>query len=176
MQAGAADVVTRLAGMATAETDLVALLLARGETVATAESLTGGRLAALVTAVPGSSGCFVGGVVAYATRIKVEVLGVPSAVIEEYGAVSSQTAEAMARGVCDLLGSTHGLATTGVAGPDRQEGHPPGHVWVGCAGPDGIVTRLLSLSGDREAIQAESCRSALSMLAGTLRGEDPPLG
>lgn len=156
--------------------DLVTELTSRGVTVATAESLTGGQLAALLTAVPGASACFVGGVVAYASSVKVSVLGVAPTIIEEYGAVSAECAEAMALGACALLGATYALATTGVAGPDSQEGHPAGHVWVACAGPTGVETRLLSLTGDRAAVQSLSCRGALSVLDGMLRREDSGLG
>lgn len=155
---------------------LVAALTSRGLTVATAESLTGGQLAALFTSVPGASACFVGGVVAYATDVKISVLGVSPAVIEAYGAVSAECATAMAAGVRELLGATYALATTGVAGPDSQEGHPAGHVWIACAGPAGAVTRLLSVTGDRAAVQVASCRDALSVLDGMLRGEDSGLG
>ena len=90
--------VARVSHMTVDATTLVATLSARGETVATAESLTGGQLAAMFTAVPGASACFVGGVVAYATEVKISVLGVPPAIIEEYGAVSAACAEAMAVG------------------------------------------------------------------------------
>lgn len=157
-------------------TTIVATLSARGETLVTAESLTGGQLAARITAVPGASACFVGGVVAYATEAKVSVLGVSPSIIEEYGAVSAECAAAMASGVRGLLDTTYSLAATGVAGPDSQEGHPAGHVWVACAGPDRVETRLLSLAGDRAAIQSATCRDALSVLDGMLRQEDSGLG
>src|SRR5690349_14785112 len=110
-------------------------LLARHETVATAESLTGGGLGRLLTETPGSSATYVGGVVAYATELKVEVLGVPEDVVARYGVVSAECALAMARGVRALTGSTYGVSTTGVAGPDRQEDKPAGTVFVGIAGP-----------------------------------------
>lgn len=155
---------------------LVASLISRGVSVATAESLTGGQLAALFTAVPGASACFVGGVVAYASEVKVSVLGVSPSVIESYGAVSAECAAEMASGVRSLLSTTYALATTGVAGPDSQEGHPAGHVWVACAGPGGVETRLLSLEGDRAAVQSASCRAALSVLDGMLRRDDSGLG
>lgn len=155
---------------------LVAELTLRGVTVATAESLTGGQLAAAFTSVPGASACFLGGVVSYATEVKVSLLGVSTTVIDEYGVVSAECAAAMASGARTLLGATYALATTGVAGPDSQEGHPAGHVWVACAGPLGVETRLLSLDGDRAAVQAASCRDALSVLDGMLRREDSGLG
>lgn len=155
---------------------LVASLIARGRTVATAESLTGGQLAAAFTSVPGASACFVGGVVAYASEAKMSVLGVPPSVIESYGAVSAECAASMATGARSLFSATHALATTGVAGPDSQEGHPAGHVWIACAGPDGVETRLLALDGDRPAVQSASCDAAMSVLDGMLRKEDSGLG
>ncbi len=155
---------------------LVASLSSRGDTLATAESLTGGQLAAMFTSVPGASACYLGGVVSYASAVKVSVLGVSASIIEEYGAVSAECAEAMASGARTLLGATYALATTGVAGPDLQEGHPAGHVWVACAAPGGVETRLLALDGDRAAIQSDSCRGALSVLDAMLRREDSGLG
>lgn len=155
---------------------LVASLSARRLTVATAESLTGGQLAALFTSVPGASACFRGGVVAYATEVKVSVLAVSPSIIESYGAVSAECASAMALGVRSLLSATYALATTGVAGPDSQEGHPAGHVWVACAGPGGVEAKLLALEGDRAAVQSASCRGALSVLDGMLRREESGLG
>jgi PncC family amidohydrolase len=144
------------------------LLQARGQTVATAESLTGGRLAAALTAVPGASRSYVGGVVAYATSVKEGLLGVPAALVAEHGVISSECALAMARGAAAVTGATWGIGTTGVAGPDRQEGHPPGTVHVGLVGP-GVATALaLELVGGREAIQERTCAEALSALAGML--------
>ena len=147
-----------------------------GATVATAESLTGGRLAALLTALPGSSVTYVGGVVSYATSVKERVLGVPAALVHEHGVVSAECAAAMADGVRDLVGSTYALSTTGVAGPDEQEGRPPGTVFVAVAGPDGTTVERLSLAGDRGEIQDAACSAALSALDGILRREEPTLG
>ena len=139
-----------------------ALLQERGETVATAESLTGGRLAAALTGIPGASKSYVGGVVAYATSVKLEVLGVPMGLIERYGVISAECALAMARGAAGVTGAAWGIGTTGVAGPDGQDGHPPGTVHVGLVGP-GVSTALaLELVGGREAIQDRTCREALS--------------
>ncbi|WP_370864736.1 CinA family protein [Nocardioides agariphilus] len=150
------------------------VLRARGATLATAESLTGGRLASLVTAVPGASDVFRGGVVAYATDVKVEVLGVPVAVVERYGVVSPECASEMARAVRALMGATYGLSTTGVAGPDSQEGKPVGTVYVGLAGPDGSTAAVaLELVGDRAAIQDRTCLEALDCLVRTVQGELP---
>ena len=111
------------------------LLEDRGETVAVAESLTGGRLAVLLTEAPGSSATFLGGVVSYATEAKIDVLGVDRGLVERHGVVSAECARAMARGVRALMGATYGVSTTGVAGPDEQEGKPPGTVYVGVSGP-----------------------------------------
>src|SRR5262245_32314613 len=111
------------------------LLRSAGATVATAESLTGGRLAVALTDTPGASETYIGGVVTYATELKASVLDVDEAIIEEHGVVSPQCAKAMASGVRALTGARYGLSTTGVAGPTEQEGKPPGTVFVGIAGP-----------------------------------------
>ena len=146
------------------------LLREAGETLATAESLTGGRLAALVTAVPGASDVFLGGVVAYATELKVDLLGVSEAVVEQYGVVSAECAGQMAQAVRRLTGASYGLSTTGVAGPDPQEGKPVGTVYVGLAGPDGATVAVaLELVGDRAAIQDRTCLEALDCLVRTLQ-------
>ncbi|HWJ11771.1 MAG TPA: nicotinamide-nucleotide amidohydrolase family protein, partial [Nocardioides sp.] len=97
--------------------DLVDQLKARGATLATAESLTGGRVAARVTNVPGSSAVYAGGVVSYQTEVKVRVLGVAAATVEEHGVVSAACAREMADGARRLLGTTYAVSTTGVAGP-----------------------------------------------------------
>ena len=156
------------------------LLRAAGATLATAESLTGGRLASLLTAVPGASAVYRGGVVAYASDVKVDLLGVPAAVVERYGVVSPECAGEMARAVRGLTGSTYGLSTTGVAGPDDQEGKPAGTVYVGLAGPQGAATAVaLELVGDRAAVQDRTCLEALrclvTTLSGEVRGEEPGL-
>lgn len=133
-------------------------------TLATAESITGGRLAARVTDVPGSSAVFAGGVVSYATAVKVAVLGVPDSLVAEHGVISAECARSMAEGVRALLRTTYALSTTGVAGPDTQEGEPVGTVYVGLAGPDGTEVVRLALDGDRGAIQAATVDEALSAL------------
>lgn len=144
--------------------------------MATAESLTGGQLAGALTHAPGSSQTYVGGVVAYATSVKVGLLGVPASVVEAYGVVSSECAVAMARGVAALTGAPYALSTTGVAGPDRQEGHPPGTVHVGVVGPDGATALALELSGSRSDIVERTCVEALSALVDILTGKKGPLG
>jgi len=148
------------------------LLKGRGETVATAESLTGGKLAALLTAAPGASETFMGGVVSYATEVKVHVLGVDPGLVERHGVVSAECAREMARGVRGLMGTTYAVSTTGVAGPADQEGKPPGTVYVGLSGPGGESTVALDLSGNRAVITDKTCAEALSALADTILHEE----
>jgi nicotinamide-nucleotide amidase len=156
--------------------EALGLLAGSGATLATAESLTGGRLAAAVTGVPGASAHFVGGFVTYATELKESLLGVPHALVEAYGVVSAECAGAMASGCRAATGATYALSTTGVAGPDRQEGKPVGTVFVGMAGPDGVTTLAMELVGDRHQVQERACREALAALCGILRREQPSLG
>lgn len=140
-----------------------AALRARGETVASAESLTGGELAALLSSTPGASLTFVGGVVSYATAVKRELLGVRAERV-----ISAECAEQMATGVRALLSADWALATTGVAGPDRQEGRPAGTVFVAIAGSKTVRSVQLELDGDRTAIRARTCHSVLEELIGDL--------
>ncbi len=118
---------------------VAALVLAeldrRGQTLATAESLTGGLLGATLTAVPGASRSYLGGVISYATRLKSELAGVDEATLADVGPVASRTAEEMAVGVARRCRADWGIATTGVAGPDPQDGHPVGQVFVAVAQP-----------------------------------------
>lgn len=152
------------------------LLRAGGNTIATAESLTGGRLAVALTDVPGASETYLGGVVTYATELKRSVLDVDDRIIDEHGVVSPECAKAMATGVRALAGATYGLATTGVAGPAEQEGRPPGTVFVGIAGPGILEVVALELAGNRQQVQDHSCREAFEALEAVLRREDSPLG
>jgi nicotinamide-nucleotide amidase len=143
----------------TMEHALAARLVARGLTLAVAESLTGGLVASRLVNVTGASEWFRGGVVSYAPEVKVSVLGVPEGPV-----VSAETAAAMATGVRDLLGADVGLGVTGVAGPDALEGEPPGTVHlaavVGDAEP---VTTRVTLPGDRERVRQFACISLLDM-------------
>ena len=148
---------------------VVRRLVESGLTVATAESLTGGMLGATITEVSGSSAAYVGGVVSYATRVKTDVLGVSPEVVETDGVVSAACATQMAEGVRRLLDSDLALSTTGVAGPDLQEGKPAGTVHVALAGPSGTVVRSSVLDGDREAVRTATVRVALRLLDETLR-------
>jgi nicotinamide-nucleotide amidase len=154
--------VRELAGQA------IGLLTARGETVAAAESLTGGLVAVALTSVPGASAAFRGAVVAYATELKAAILGVPDDLLERRGAVDEDVARAMAAGARERMGTTFGVATTGVAGPDPAEGKPVGTVFVAVAGPDETRSRGLALTGDRQAIRIDSVGSVLSLLVEAL--------
>lgn len=140
---------------------LLAALRDRGWTVATAESLTGGQLAATLVDVPGASRSLRGGVVAYATDVKGSVLGVDPGLLAEHGAVHPEVARQMAERVRGVLDADVGLATTGVAGPDPQDGFSPGTVHVAVATPERTVVRTLDLGGDRAAVRAATCVAVL---------------
>ncbi|MEW2545504.1 CinA family protein [Streptomyces sp. NPDC047002] len=145
------------------------LLAELGTTLAVAESLTGGLVAAAVTGVPGASRVFRGSVTAYATELKRDVLGVDGGLLAARGAVDPDVARAMAAGVRRALGAEWGVATTGVAGPEPQDGQPVGTVYVAVSGPTGQdKVRALRLNGDRADIRRESVRSVLALLLGEL--------
>lgn len=129
--------------------DLLAALRTRGWTVAAAESLTGGLVTAALVEVPGASRTVRGGVVAYATDLKVSLLGVDAGLLATCGAVAAEVAAAMAQGVRMRLAADVGLATTGVAGPDPQDGHDPGTVHVAVATADEVRVGSAQLGGDR---------------------------
>lgn len=142
---------------------LTAALRAR-LTVAVAESLTGGRVAAALTAVPGASTVLRGSVTAYATDLKARVLGVDAGLLDRVGAVDGEVARQMALGVRTVCGADLGVATTGVAGPSEQDGRPVGTVFVAVVGPDPDLATVtpLRLAGDRARIQAGAARLALT--------------
>ncbi|MFI5656409.1 CinA family protein [Streptomyces anulatus] len=153
----------------TAAARVLRLLGVRGETLAVAESLTGGLLAADLTSVPGASRSFRGSVTAYATSLKRDVLGVDESLLAERGAVDPEVALRMAVGVRRVLDADWGVSTTGVAGPEPQDGQPVGTVYVAVAGPSGVEkVTALRLNGERADIRSESVRSALELLAGEL--------
>ncbi|MCN9242563.1 CinA family protein [Streptomyces sp. RY43-2] len=158
--------------------DVLRLLTARGETLAVAESLTGGLVAAEITAVAGASQAFRGSVTAYATDLKRDVLGVDATLLAARGAVDPQVAAQMAAGVRKALGADWGVATTGVAGPEPQDGQPVGTVFVAVDGPRGAAgepgggkVASLRLRGGRADIRGESVRSVLALLLQELAGE-----
>ena len=152
----------------TAAARVVRLLRERGQTLATAESVTGGLLSGAVTSVPGSSAAYVGGLVTYATELKQRLLDVPAEVIASEGVVSAGCAVAMARGAASGTGADWALATTGVVGPDLQEGKPAGTVFVGLVGPGVETHRRLALDGDRQDVRAGTVVAALDMLGEVL--------
>lgn len=155
----------------TAAAGVLRLLVGRGETLAVAESLTGGLVAAELTSVPGASHSFRGSVTAYATPLKSEVLGVDAALLAARGAVDPEVARQMAAGVRRVLGADWGLATTGVAGPEPQDGQAVGTVFVAVCGPYGTEkVSALRLNGGRADIRNESVRSVLDLLSCELGG------
>lgn len=147
---------------------LVAEAVRRGQTVATAESLTGGALAAAIVDVPGASACFEGAVVSYSNRVKAEVLGVPEDLLARRGSVDPDVALAMAEGVRRRLGTDWGVSTTGVAGPEPHDGKPVGTVFVGVAGPGGTAVHELAAPGERAAVRAAAVGAALARLTEAL--------
>ena len=148
---------------------LVRRLTERGESVATAESLTGGLVCAALTSVPGASQAVRGGVVAYAVSVKESVLGVPAGVLREQGAVSRECAVAMAVGGCATTGADWCLSTTGVAGPDPSEGRPVGTVHLAlAAGEQAVAHQVLTCHGSREQIRDQTVTAALELLLDTL--------
>ncbi len=148
----------------------------RGQTLAVAESCTGGLLGALITDVPGASRYFRGGVISYANEVKQALLGVPAAMLEAHGAVSAEVAAAMVRAVCARLGSDWGLSVTGIAGPTGgTPDKPVGLVCLGLAGPGVMRVRTLRFSPDqpRSVIRLRSCYAALDALRRAL--DDTPV-
>ena len=142
---------------------LIALLGRHGLSIACAESLTGGLVCAALTDVPGASAVVRGSVVAYATDVKADVLGVDADLLASGGAVQAEVARQMAQGVCQVLGAEVGVATTGVAGPDPQDGQPVGTVFVAVACGDVVQVRRLALEGDRWAIRRACVEAALDL-------------
>ncbi|MDM7856146.1 CinA family protein [Cellulomonas alba] len=149
--------------------DVLAALGDRGWTLAVAESLTGGLVCATLVTVPGASTVLRGGVVAYATDLKAALLAVDEALLAERGAVDADVAVAMAAGVRDRLTADVGIATTGVAGPDPQDGKAPGTVHVAVVTPGGVHQRELQLGGDRAAVRAATVDAALRLALESLR-------
>ncbi len=149
---------------------IVAHLVSRGETLAVAESLTGGLLSATIVDVAGASAVFRGGLIVYATDLKASLAGVDSRLLAEHGPVHPDVARQLADGVRVRCQATWGLATTGVAGPTSQDGIAVGTVFLGLAGPGITESRKLLLDGGRSAIRRKSVDEALAWLDGHLRG------
>ncbi len=147
------------------EETLRKLFTAKNATLATAESFTGGQIAADLTAVPGASAYFKGSVVSYATEVKTGVLQVPKTLVRDHSVVSAQVARAMAENVRTLLKADFGLATTGNAGPAKGDSDAPiGLVFIGIAGPGGSFAREFTMGNHRERIVKKSVHKALEML------------
>jgi nicotinamide-nucleotide amidase len=143
-------------------------LLDRGETVAAAESLTAGLFCATMATVPGASATLRGGVVVYATDLKVALAGVPADLLAGHGPVSSETAAALAEGVRIACASSWGIGLTGVAGPDPVDGHGPGRVYLGLSDGRRTDVAVLDLPGDRAAVRAGAVAAAVDALLARL--------
>jgi nicotinamide-nucleotide amidase len=144
---------------------LARMLMSRNETIATAESCTGGLIGKLLTDRPGSSEYFLGGVVVYSNEIKQNLLGVPGDTLVQYGAVSAQTAEAMAKGARDRMNATYAVSVTGIAGPGGgTDEKPVGLVFLGLATDQGTFSRQMRLTRDREQNRLRSAYSAIDFL------------
>jgi nicotinamide-nucleotide amidase len=157
----------------TADPDPVAVrlhraLLARGQTVAAAESLTAGLFCATLATVPGASATLRGGVVVYATELKTVLAGVPADLLAGHGPVSPETAAALADGVRDRCASTWGIGLTGVAGPEEVDGHRPGWVYLGISGEAATDVVELDLPGDRAAVRTGAVTAAMEALVARL--------
>jgi nicotinamide-nucleotide amidase len=149
------------------------LLKERGQTLALAESCTGGYLSHLITSVPGSSAYYIGGVVSYANAVKMEELGIPSDMLELNGAVSQPVVERMALGVREALRSDWAIATTGIAGPDGGTPEKPvGTVWIAVAGPNGVSSKLGGFPGTRDLVIERAAMSGLNLLRKQLSGRE----
>lgn len=155
---------------------VIHLLADRGETLATVESLTGGLLAAAVVEVAGASRVFQGGLVVYATEMKAALAGVPEELLAERGPVDPEVAAALAAGGRARCAADWCVATTGVAGPDSQDGKPVGLVFVAAAGPAGTVVRRLELDGNRLAVRTGAVTGALQLLVDQVRDSPARVG
>ena len=143
---------------------LLSQLNSRGMTLATAESCTGGGIGHVLTAIPGSSAVYLGGVISYANSVKEQVLGVPQEVLVTVGAVSEETARAMAEGICRLLGADLGIAVTGIAGPAADgTDKPVGLVYIAVSTADSTRVTENHFSGDREAVRNQTIQAALDL-------------
>ena len=152
--------------------ELAEALGAAGRKLATAESCTGGLIGGTLTSVPGSSAWYLGGVVAYANEVKTALLGVPETVLARCGAVSPQTARAMAHGVLERTGADVAVAVTGIAGPGGGTARKPvGLVYIGLArkGQRAVARRFLSKAGTRQGVREETVRNAIAMVLAAVR-------
>lgn len=136
-----------------------------GKRLATAESLTGGGIGSAITAVPGASAVYAGGIISYTDDVKKRLLGVPGELLEELGAVSAPVAQWMALGARTALRADVAVSVTGLAGPDGDAfGHPVGTVYIGYADADGSDAREYHFSGDRESVRQQTIQAALKLI------------
>ena len=155
----------------TLASDVLAALEAKKLSLATAESCTGGGVGQALTAVPGSSRVYRGGIISYTNEVKSGLLHVPETLLRDLGAVSGPVAEAMARGAQAALSADVAVPTTGLAGPGGDWfGNPVGTVWIACAGPGGVESVLCRFQGNREEIREAACCRALELVLETLNG------
>ncbi|MEV2240547.1 CinA family protein [Micromonospora sp. NPDC049891] len=159
--------------MGAAAAGVVHRLAERQETFATVESLTGGLLAATIVEIAGASAVYRGGLVVYATELKEQLADVPKELLAERGPVDADVAAALAEGGRRRCGADWGVATTGVAGPEPQDGKPVGLVFVAVAGPDGTEVRQLDLDGGRDRIRGAAVTEALRLVAEHIQAPDP---
>lgn len=149
--------------------EILDLLQAKSESLAVAESITGGGIAKSITDIPGSSHSFLGGFVTYATESKVALLGISQEMIDHHGVVSEEIAIAMARSVRAKIGSTWSIATTGVAGPGAHHGVEAGTVWIAISGPEEATERLALGDIGRDHVRSGAVAGALALLSRILR-------
>ncbi len=137
----------------------------KGKTLATAESCTGGSIGAALTAIPGSSVVYKGGVISYTNEIKKNILGVDSKLLEEYGAVSGPVAVAMVQGAKNLLKTDIAVSVTGLAGPDGDDrGNPVGLVYIGYADGNTAICKKCYFEGDRDSVRQQAVETALAII------------
>lgn len=153
---------------------LVQDMVARGLTMGSCESLTGGLLAATITSVPGASATFRGALVTYASDLKCSLVGLEPDLVAQQGVINAHTARTMATGARRQLSCDVAIACTGVAGPEAQDGAAVGTVWLAVAGPDGVRDQLLQLRGDRARIREQTVAAGLALVRDWL-SEHPAL-
>jgi len=153
--------------------NLIAVLAADGDTLAVAESLTGGQLVAALTTAPGASRVVRGAVIAYAPDVKASLLAVDTTLLDAQGPVCAEVAEQMARGARVALGASYGLSTTGEAGPESASGQPVGTVYVGVDGPRGSASQAFRFPGPRSEVQRAAVQAALRLLADSRLAPSP---
>lgn len=149
---------------------VVSKLKSLEETMAVAESCTGGGIGEIITKIPGSSEIFVGGIIAYSNDVKEHLLGVSESIIENYGAVSEQSAAEMVNNVCNIFDVSFGISTTGIAGPGGGTLEKPvGTVWIAVATPNEVITEKNFFSGGRNEIREQTIFCALKILDDELK-------